>query len=223
MSSSPSDGLRLPNHAQVPAAPRHAFGLSGLHSHLRISDSALVLCPQPSQLMIPYFSRSSKHQASAASDAPNCRRYELHHGVRISDSALVDAAVMSDRYIADRFLPDKAIDLVDEAAAKLKMEITSKPLALDETDRRVLQLEMERLSLSKASQTDKCAPVHTRMPACLHACMLLFVPVPGQGCRVCDGAPQPVQGLSGRQVCPCAPACLLACHGSPCTGSWALP
>ena len=76
-------------------------------------------------------------------------RYELHHGVRISDSALVDAAVLSDRYIADRFLPDKAIDLVDEAAAKLKMEITSKPLKLDEIDRKILQLEMERLSLSK--------------------------------------------------------------------------
>lgn len=83
-------------------------------------------------------------------------RYELHHGVRISDSALVDAAVMADRYIADRFLPDKAIDLVDEAAAKLKMEITSKPLALDEIDRKVLQLEMERLSLSKAAPKDKC-------------------------------------------------------------------
>lgn len=82
-------------------------------------------------------------------------RYELHHGVRISDSALVDAAVMADRYIADRFLPDKAIDLVDEAAAKLKMEITSKPLALDEIDRKVLQLEMERLSLSKAASKDR--------------------------------------------------------------------
>ena len=65
------------------------------------------------------------------------RRYELHHGVRISDSALVDAAVLSSRYIADRFLPDKAIDLIDESAAKLKMEITSKPLALDEIDRKV--------------------------------------------------------------------------------------
>lgn len=62
-------------------------------------------------------------------------RYELHHGVRISDSALVEAAILSDRYIADRFLPDKAIDLIDEAAAKLKMEITSKPEALDEIDR----------------------------------------------------------------------------------------
>lgn len=67
-------------------------------------------------------------------------RYELHHGVRISDSALVDAAVLSSRYIADRFLPDKAIDLIDESAAKLKMEITSKPLALDEIDRKVCSL-----------------------------------------------------------------------------------
>lgn len=84
-------------------------------------------------------------------------RYELHHGVKISDSALVEAAVLSDRYLADRFLPDKAIDLVDEAAAKLKMEITSKPEALDEIDRKVLQLEMERLSLNKAAPSDRAA------------------------------------------------------------------
>ncbi len=76
-------------------------------------------------------------------------RYEVHHGVKISDSALVAAATLSSRYITDRFLPDKAIDLVDEAAAKLKMEITSKPEELDEVDRKVLQLEMERLSLQK--------------------------------------------------------------------------
>lgn len=74
-------------------------------------------------------------------------RYELHHGVKISDSALVSAAILSDRYITGRFLPDKAIDLVDEAAAKLKMEITSKPTELDEIDRAVLKLEMEKLSL----------------------------------------------------------------------------
>ncbi|XP_011035847.1 PREDICTED: chaperone protein ClpB3, chloroplastic-like [Populus euphratica] len=80
-------------------------------------------------------------------------RYELHHGVRISDSALVEAAILSDRYISGRFLPDKAIDLVDEAAAKLKMEITSKPTALDEINRSVLKLEMERLSLK--NDTDK--------------------------------------------------------------------
>ncbi|KAK4271942.1 hypothetical protein QN277_020559 [Acacia crassicarpa] len=82
-------------------------------------------------------------------------RYELHHGVRISDSALVEAAILSDRYISGRFLPDKAIDLVDEAAAKLKMEITSKPTALDEINRSVLKLEMERLSLT--NDTDRAS------------------------------------------------------------------
>ncbi|MBJ7900875.1 MAG: ATP-dependent chaperone ClpB [Cyanobacteria bacterium RI_101] len=76
-------------------------------------------------------------------------RYEVHHGVKIADSALVAAAMLSNRYISDRFLPDKAIDLVDEAAAKLKMEITSKPEELDEVDRKILQLEMERLSLQR--------------------------------------------------------------------------
>ncbi|MEA5550958.1 ATP-dependent chaperone ClpB [Anabaena cylindrica UHCC 0172] len=78
-------------------------------------------------------------------------RYENHHGVKISDIALVAAATLSSRYISDRFLPDKAIDLVDEAAARLKMEITSKPEELDEIDRKILQLEMERLSLKKES------------------------------------------------------------------------
>ncbi len=78
-------------------------------------------------------------------------RYEVHHGVKISDSALVAAATLSARYISDRFLPDKAIDLVDEAAARLKMEITSKPEELDEIDRKIVQLEMERLSLQKES------------------------------------------------------------------------
>ncbi|WP_287129111.1 ATP-dependent chaperone ClpB [Candidatus Cyanaurora vandensis] len=80
-------------------------------------------------------------------------RYELHHGVRITDAALVAAAVLSNRYITERFLPDKAIDLVDEAAAKLKMEITSKPVELDEVDRKILQMEMERLSLQKEADT----------------------------------------------------------------------
>lgn len=78
-------------------------------------------------------------------------RYEVHHGVKIADNALVAAASLSTRYISDRFLPDKAIDLVDEAAARLKMEITSKPEELDEIDRKILQLEMEKLSLQKES------------------------------------------------------------------------
>jgi ATP-dependent Clp protease ATP-binding subunit ClpB len=74
-------------------------------------------------------------------------RYEVHHGVKITDSALVAAATLSHRYISDRFLPDKAIDLVDEAAATLKMEITSKPVELEAIDRRLMQLQMEKLSL----------------------------------------------------------------------------
>ncbi|HEY6383039.1 MAG TPA: AAA family ATPase, partial [Pseudolabrys sp.] len=80
-------------------------------------------------------------------------RYEVHHGVRIKDSALVTAAVLSDRYISDRFLPDKAIDLVDEAAAKLRTEIDSLPTELDEVSRRVMQLEIEREALRKESDS----------------------------------------------------------------------
>lgn len=76
-------------------------------------------------------------------------RYEVHHGVRIKDAALVAAAVMSNRYINDRFLPDKAIDLVDEAAARLRTEIDSLPAALDESKRRILQLEIEAQALGK--------------------------------------------------------------------------
>jgi ATP-dependent Clp protease ATP-binding subunit ClpB len=78
-------------------------------------------------------------------------RYEVHHGVRIKDAALVTASVLSHRYISDRFLPDKAIDLVDEAAAKLRTEINSMPTELDEVSRRVMQLEIEREALRKES------------------------------------------------------------------------
>ncbi len=76
-------------------------------------------------------------------------RYEVHHGVRIQDSAVIAAATLSKRYIADRFLPDKAIDLIDEAAARLRTEIDSKPHALDEVDRQIMQLEIEREALKK--------------------------------------------------------------------------
>jgi ATP-dependent Clp protease ATP-binding subunit ClpB len=82
-------------------------------------------------------------------------RYEVHHGVRIKDAALVSAAVLSNRYISDRFLPDKAIDLVDESAAKLRTEIDSMPTELDETSRRVMQLEIEREALKK--ETDRAS------------------------------------------------------------------
>ena len=76
-------------------------------------------------------------------------KYEVHHGVRITDGAIVAAATLSHRYITDRFLPDKAIDLVDEAAARLRMQIDSKPEALDELDRRIIQLKIEREALQK--------------------------------------------------------------------------
>src|SRR5271166_2687175 len=82
-------------------------------------------------------------------------RYEVHHGVRIQDNALIAAATLSDRYIADRFLPDKAIDLIDESASRLRIEIDSLPTEIDEVDRRVMQLEIELTSLSK--ETDEAS------------------------------------------------------------------
>jgi ATP-dependent Clp protease ATP-binding subunit ClpB len=89
-------------------------------------------------------------------------RYEAHHGVRIRDAALVAAAVLSDRYIADRFLPDKAIDLVDETASRLRMQIDSSPLPLDEADRRVRQLEIELAAMAKES-SDVREPVEREL------------------------------------------------------------
>src|ERR1700741_1072469 len=80
-------------------------------------------------------------------------RYELHHGVEITDSALVSAATLSHRYIADRQLPDKAIDLIDEAASNIRMEIDSKPEELDTLDRKIIQLKIEREALRK--ETDE--------------------------------------------------------------------
>src|SRR5262249_5430614 len=78
-------------------------------------------------------------------------RYEVHHGVRIKDAALVAAGKLSHRYIADRFLPDKAIDLVDEAASRLRMEIDSLPVELDTIERRLRQLEIERQAVARSS------------------------------------------------------------------------
>ena len=80
-------------------------------------------------------------------------KYELHHGVRITDAAIVASAVLSNRYITDRFLPDKAIDLMDEAAARLRMQVDSKPEELDELDRRIMQLQIEREALKKENDT----------------------------------------------------------------------
>ena len=82
-------------------------------------------------------------------------KYEVHHGVRITDNAIVAAATLSDRYIGDRFLPDKAIDLIDEAASRLRIEIDSLPQEIDEVERRIVQLEIERQALLK--EKDKAA------------------------------------------------------------------
>ncbi len=91
-------------------------------------------------------------------------RYERHHGVRITDPAIVAAATLSERYIADRFLPDKAIDLVDEAASRLKMEIESSPVEIDEVDRRVMQLQIEREAL-KGEKDDASKARHEAIEA----------------------------------------------------------
>ena len=88
-------------------------------------------------------------------------RYEVHHGVRIADSAIVAAATLSERYIADRFLPDKAIDLIDEAASRLKIEIDSVPTEVDEVERRIQQLEIEREALKKESDDASKARLET--------------------------------------------------------------
>src|SRR5581483_9768270 len=78
-------------------------------------------------------------------------KYEVHHGVRITDGAIVAAATLSNRYITDRFLPDKAIDLMDEAASRLRMQVDSKPEEIDELDRRIIQLKIEREAVKKES------------------------------------------------------------------------
>ena len=84
-------------------------------------------------------------------------RYEIHHGVRIKDNALIASATLSHRYIADRFLPDKAIDLMDEAAARLRVEINSMPAEMDEISRRILQLQIEKEALKKESEIGRAS------------------------------------------------------------------
>ncbi len=123
-------------------------------------------------------------------------RYEAHHGVRITDAALVAAAVLSDRYISGRQLPDKAIDLIDEAASRLRMEIDSSPIELDEADRRVRQLEIEQAAMSK-EKPEVRAPVDRDLAEAKEARGELAgrwaqgegVPRPGQGDHPADRRP----------------------------------
>src|SRR5207247_8371582 len=86
-------------------------------------------------------------------------RYEVHHGIRITDASLVAAAVLSHRYITERYLPDKAIDLIDEAASKIKMEIDSMPIPIDQVERKLIQLQMEEQALKRERDTASKARV----------------------------------------------------------------
>jgi ATP-dependent Clp protease ATP-binding subunit ClpB len=94
-------------------------------------------------------------------------RYEVHHGVRIQDAALVAAAILSHRYISDRFLPDKAVDLVDEAASRLKIDLDSMPTEIDQLERQIMQLEMEKQALKKekdAASRERLAKLEKNSP-----------------------------------------------------------
>ena len=103
----------------------------------------------------PYLSMNLQPQIAVAILRGLKEKYEIHHGIRISDEAILAAVQLSDRYITDRFLPDKAIDLMDEAASKVKMEIDSKPEEIDQLDRDLIKLQMEKNVLSKDSDQDE--------------------------------------------------------------------
>ena len=125
----------------------HCIGATTLNEYRKYieKDAALTRRFQPVQVSEPTV------EGAVAILRGLKEKYELHHGVRITDSALVAAAQLSNRYITDRFLPDKAIDLVDEAASRVRMEVDSKPEELDELDRRIMQLKMEEAALKKES------------------------------------------------------------------------
>ena len=143
-----SDGAMDASNLLKPALARgelHCIGATTLDEYRKYveKDAALARRFQPVQIDEP----SVEDTISILRGLKE--KYELHHGVRITDSALVAAATLSNRYITDRFLPDKAIDLVDEAGSRLRMQVDSKPEALDELDRRVIQLKIEREALLK--------------------------------------------------------------------------
>ena len=143
-----SDGAMDASNLLKPALARgelHCVGATTLDEYRKYieKDAALARRFQPVYINEPTVEDSISILRGLK------EKYELHHGVRITDSAIVAAATLSDRYISDRFLPDKAIDLMDEAASRLRMQVDSKPEALDEIDRRVIQLKIEREALKK--------------------------------------------------------------------------
>ena len=149
-----TDGAMDASNLLKPALARgelHCIGATTLKEYRKYveKDAALERRFQPVLVLEP-----SKEDAISILRGLK-EKYELHHGVRITDSALVAAATLSHRYITDRFLPDKAIDLMDEAASRLRMETESKPIEIDELDRRIVQLKIEREAMKK--EKDKAA------------------------------------------------------------------
>ncbi len=143
-----TDGAMDASNMLKPALARgelHCVGATTLNEYRQYIEKDAALARRFQSVFVP----EPKVEETISILRGLKEKYELHHGVRILDSALVAAATLSDRYIADRFLPDKAIDLIDEAASRLRMEVDSKPEALDELDRRVLQLKIEREALKK--------------------------------------------------------------------------
>jgi ATP-dependent Clp protease ATP-binding subunit ClpB len=145
-----SDGAMDASNLLKPALARgelHCIGATTLNEYRKYVEKDAALARRFQPVFVP--------EPSVADTVSILRglkdKYELHHGVRITDGALVSAANLSHRYITDRFLPDKAIDLMDEAASRLRMQVDSKPEELDELDRRVLQLQIEREALKKES------------------------------------------------------------------------
>ena len=129
----------------------HCIGATTLNEHRQYieKDAALERRFQPVMVNEP----TVEDTISILRGLKN--RYEVYHGVKITDGALVSAATLSDRYITDRFLPDKAIDLVDEACAMIKTDLDSMPAELDETRRRIMQLEIEEAALKKETDNLK--------------------------------------------------------------------
>ena len=162
-----TDGALDASNLLKPALARgelHAVGATTLEEYRKYieKDAALARRFQPVYVQEPSLPETISILRGLK------EKYELHHGVRLQDTALVTAATLSNRYIADRFLPDKAIDLIDEAAARLRMEVDSKPVELDEIDRRVVMLKIEREALKKerdAASKERLANLESELDA----------------------------------------------------------
>ena len=157
------DGRR--QHAQADAGPRRAA--PGRRHHARRVPRAHREGPRAGAPLPAGVRRASRRVEDTVGILRGLKeRYEVHHGVRITDAALVAAATLSDRYITARFLPDKAIDLVDEAASRLRMEIDSRPVEIDELERAVRRLEIEEMALAKesdAASVDRLAALRAEL------------------------------------------------------------